>query len=225
MRGLPQFIAILAPGLECLFAGPSPEQIKPYRELIQTYCVTCHNNKAKTGGLTLESLDLTNVPSHATLWEQVIGKLESYAMPPAGPPKPADADRRKLISWLETSIDTTAARNPNPGRTVVHRLNRTEYANAIRDLLDIEIDGSALLPPDDSGFGFDNIADVLSVSPMLTERYLSAARKVSRLAVGDPAVLPRRPSRSISSLDRTTAPAKTSLSAREGAWPCTTFFP
>ena len=190
MRGLLQLIALLALVLECQFAGPSSEQIRPYRELIQTYCFGCHNDSAKTGGLTLQSVDLTHVAGHADVWEKVIGKLESNAMPPPGAPKPADAECRKLILWLEASIDAAAARNPDPGRMVVHRLNRSEYVNSIRDLLDIDIDGASLLPPDDSGFGFDNIADVLSISPMLTERYLSAARKVSRQAVGDPTIRP-----------------------------------
>ena len=168
----------------------APEDANPYRALLDRYCVGCHNLKTQTGGLTLEGADLTDVSARAAVWEHVIRKVRTNAMPPAGVPRPNPSDRRAFLRWLETSIDRAAAAKPNPGRTITHRLNRTEYANAIRDLTGMEIDGAAFLPPDDSGFGFDNIGDVLSVSPMLTERYLSAARKISRAAVGDPAIRP-----------------------------------
>jgi len=138
----------------------------------------------------LDEVDVSNPPAAAEIWEKVIGKLRSNAMPPQGLPRPDKTAREAFVRYLETSLDRAAAATPNPGRTVVHRLNRAEYENAIRDLLDLRIDAASLLPSDDSGFGFDNIADVLSVSPMLTERYLSAARKISRLAVGDPALQP-----------------------------------
>jgi hypothetical protein len=168
----------------------TPEDANPYRALLDHYCVGCHNVKSQTGGLTLEGADLTNVSAHAAIWEKVIRKLRTNAMPPPGLPRPNPSDQQAFLTWLETSIDRAAATEPNPGRTITHRLNRTEYANAVRDLIGIEIDGAAFLPPDDSGFGFDNIGDVLSVSPMLTERYLAAARKISRAAVGDPAIRP-----------------------------------
>lgn len=162
----------------------------PQRQLLNRYCVSCHNERAKTAGLMLDKADLTNVPAGAEIWEKVIRKLRSNAMPPQGVPRPDKATSDAFVSWLETTLDRDAKQHPNPGRTPIHRLNRFEYANAIRDLLGLEIDSTALLPPDDSGFGFDNNADVLSVSPMLTERYLSAARKISRIAVGDPNIHP-----------------------------------
>jgi hypothetical protein len=160
------------------------------RIAVDRYCVTCHNDRLRTAGLTLEKTDFTNIPGDAEKWENVIAKLRGNSMPPAGLPRPDDASRKALIGWLESSIDRAAAANPKPGRTVLHRLNRAEYGNAVRDLLGMETGAATLLPPDDSGFGFDNIADVLSVSPMLTERYLAAARKISRAAVGDVAIRP-----------------------------------
>ncbi len=163
---------------------------KSFHAFLQQYCFACHNERAKTAGLSLEKLDLANLPDNAEVWERVIRKLRGNAMPPAGLPRPDRAVSENFIGWMETSLDRAAASNPNPGRAVVHRLNRAEYANAIRDLLAVDIDAGSLLPADDSGFGFDNNADVLSVSPMLTERYLSAARKISRLAVGDPLIHP-----------------------------------
>ena len=161
-----------------------------YRALLVQYCVGCHNAKNKTGGLTLENADLADVPAHAAVWEKVIGKLRANAMPPRGAPRPNSAERQAFVTYLETSIDRAAEKRPDPGRTITHRLNRTEYGNAVRDLLALEIDADTFLPADDSGFGFDNIGDVLSVSPMLAERYLSAARKISRAAVGDPGIRP-----------------------------------
>jgi Protein of unknown function (DUF1592)/Protein of unknown function (DUF1588)/Protein of unknown function (DUF1587)/Protein of unknown function (DUF1595)/Protein of unknown function (DUF1585)/Planctomycete cytochrome C len=158
--------------------------------LVDKYCVTCHNQRTKVAELTLDKTDVANPPAAAETWEKVIGKLRSNAMPPPGLPHPDKMTRDAFVKYLETSIDRAATTKPNPGRTVLHRLNRAEYANAIRDLFGIDIDASSLLPADDSGFGFDNIADVLSISPMLTERYLAAARKISRLAVGDPTIQP-----------------------------------
>ncbi len=182
-------------GLSCVLALEAatpavPPAAKPYRALLDQYCVTCHNARAKTAGLMLDESDLSNLPAGAEVWEKVIRKLRGDAMPPPGLPRPDKAARDGFVSWLETSLDRAAAAHPDPGRTAVHRLNRAEYANAIRDLLALEIDGASLLPPDDSGYGFDNNADVLSVSPMLAERYLSAARKISRIAVGDPTLRP-----------------------------------
>jgi len=162
-------------------AAPSPQ-----RALLDKYCVTCHNDRAKTGGLTLEKLDVTNIPANAETWEMVIRKLRVGAMPPSGMPKPSAPEVSALLSSLESSLDKAYAANPNPGRATLHRLNRTEYANSVRDLLALDVDASTLLPPDDESYGFDNNADVLGVSPSLLERYVSASRKVSRLAVGDP---------------------------------------
>jgi hypothetical protein len=158
----------------------------PQSALLNKYCVTCHNDRAKTGGLTLEKIDVANIPANAETWEMVIRKLRVGAMPPAGMPKPSPSDVSTLISSLETSLDKAYAANPNPGHATLHRLNRTEYTNSIRDLLSLDVDASTLLPPDDESYGFDNNADVLGVSPVLLERYVSASRKVSRLAIGDP---------------------------------------
>ena len=160
---------------------PPPAQA----ELLRTYCVTCHNQRLQTAGLALDTLDIEDAGAAAGVWEKVVARLRSGAMPPVGRPRPDAVDRAALVSWLETSIDRAAASAPNPGRPAVHRLNRAEYVNAIRDLLAIEVDAAALLPADDSGYGFDNIGDVLSFSPALLERYISAAKKISRLAVGE----------------------------------------
>ncbi len=157
-----------------------------YRALLGRYCITCHNENLKTAGLVLSSVDVENVPSGAAVWEKVMRKLRARAMPPAGMPRPDEAAYDSFATYLETELDRAAAAHPNPGRPLAHRLNRAEYSNAVRDLLALDVNGDALLPADDSGYGFDNIADVLSVSPMLLERYLAAARKWSRLAVGRP---------------------------------------
>jgi hypothetical protein len=161
------------------------------RALLDRYCVTCHNQRTRSGGLTLDGADLANLATNTVIWEKVVRKLRVGLMPPAGRPRPEKATYERFAGWLEHSIDrAAAAKGPNPGRPAVHRLNRVEYTNAIRDLLDLEIDAKAILPPDDSGFGFDNIADVLSVSPALLDRYLSAAQRISRTAVGDPTMRP-----------------------------------
>jgi hypothetical protein len=156
------------------------------RALLDKYCITCHSDRAKTGGLTLEKIDVANIPANAETWEKVIRKLGVGAMPPAGMPKPSATEVSGLVSSLQTSLDKAYAANPNPGHATLHRLNRTEYANSVRDLLALDVDASTLLPPDDESYGFDNNADVLGVSPSLLERYVSSSRKVSRLAVGDP---------------------------------------
>ena len=160
------------------------------RAVVNRYCVTCHNQKVKTAGLMLDKADIENVPAGAELWEKVIRKLRTGSMPPAGVPRPDKATYDALVTYLETTIDRAAAAHPNPGTPTVHRLNRFEYANAVRDLVDVDVDAKALLPADDAGYGFDNNGDVLSVSPALMERYMAAARKVSRLAVGNAAAPP-----------------------------------
>ena len=175
-------------------AGAASAQPPDDRALLARYCVGCHNDRTLTAGVSLQGVDLDRVGEHAAeveLWEKVVRKLRARAMPPAGRPRPGEAEYEGFVARLEAAIDAAAAARPNPGRRpAVHRLNRAEYANAVRDLLALDVDTRALLPADDSGYGFDNIADVLSVSPMLTERYLSAARKISRLAVGDPNLAP-----------------------------------
>jgi hypothetical protein len=165
---------------------PASAGVAEYKAVVNQYCVTCHNEALKTGGLSLEKMDFSNVGAGAETWEKVVSKLRSGMMPPQGKPRPDDVTRLKLASWLETSLDRSALTTPNPGRPLLHRLNRAEYANAIRDLLALEVDAATLLPPDDSGYGFDNNADTLGISPVLLERYLSAAGKISSLATGDP---------------------------------------
>jgi mono/diheme cytochrome c family protein len=161
-----------------------------YRAVLDRYCVTCHNGRLKTADLMLDAMDVANPPAGAEVWEKVITKLRGRAMPPPNMRRPDNATLDAFATYLETAIDRAAATHPDPGRPALHRLNRAEYVNAVRDLLALDVDGSALLPVDDSGYGFDNNGDVLSVSPTLLERYLSAARKISRIAVGDPNVRP-----------------------------------
>ena len=160
------------------------------RALLDKYCVTCHNARTRTAGLTLDTTDVSRVGEGAAIWEHVVRRLRADAMPPAGQPRPDAATSRAFVSWLETELDRAAVAEPNPGRSTIHRLNRAEYVNAIRDLLGIEVDAHALLPADDEHHGFDNIAEVLSVSPTLIERYLAAARHISQLAVGDVGLRP-----------------------------------
>jgi mono/diheme cytochrome c family protein len=177
---------------------PSPQSRLPQkavlaaeaRQSIDKYCVTCHNDKLRTGGLSLQGADLSDVAKGAETWEKVIRKLRVGAMPPQGMPRPDAATLDGVATYLETELDRAYATKPNPGRTSMHRLNRAEYANAIRDLLALDIDTTALLPPDDESDGFDNIADVLKVSPSLMERYLSASWNISRLAIGDKRIVP-----------------------------------
>jgi len=164
----------------------SAQQVSPQHALINQYCVTCHNERAKTAGLMLDKVDIDHAGEHAEVWEKVVRKLRGGMMPPQGVPRPEQAKIDGLITWLQASLDRAQAEHPDPGRAPLHRLNRTEYANAIRDLLGLKVDVSALLPADDESNGFDNIAEVLRVSPSLLEAYLSASREVSSLAVGDP---------------------------------------
>ncbi|HWF08423.1 MAG TPA: DUF1592 domain-containing protein [Bryobacteraceae bacterium] len=158
------------------------------RALLDKYCVTCHSDKLKTGGLSLQSADLAKIAENAETWEKVIQKLRVQAMPPLGMPRPDKTMIDGFAASLETAIDKSASARPNPGHSSLHRLNRSEYANAIRDLLALDVDTATLLPPDDESYGFDNIADVLKTSPSLLERYMSASWNISRLAVGDPAI-------------------------------------
>ena len=160
------------------------------RALLDRYCVTCHNQRLRTGGLALDALDLSRVGDAPAIWERVVLKLRGGMMPPAGRPRPDRQTYDGLRAWLEAELDRAAAARLEPGRVPTHRLNRAEYANAVRDLLALEVDAAALLPADDTGHGFDNLAGTLALSPVLMERYLSAARRISRLAVGDPAIGP-----------------------------------
>jgi cytochrome c5 len=167
--------------------SPSSGAVPPvssHRRVIDRYCVTCHNQKLKTAGLMLDAADVNNPGEGAEVWEKVVRKLRAGMMPPPNMPQPSMDDRGALLSWLETSLDKAAAANPNPGRTeTLRRLNRTEYQNAIRDLLSVDIDAASLLPPDESGYGFDNVT-VGDLPPALLDRYISAAQKISGLAIG-----------------------------------------
>ncbi|MEP7309452.1 MAG: DUF1592 domain-containing protein [Acidobacteriota bacterium] len=169
---------------------PVPAAAQPYREVLDRYCVTCHNQRAKEppGQITLDNLDLSHVADAAETWEKVVRRLHAGTMPPQPARRPDSATYERLIGWLEGELDRASAAAPNPGRPVLHRLNRAEYANAIRDVLAVDVDVASMLPPDDAAYGFDNISDVLGVSPSLQERYLTAAKKVSALAVGDTSV-------------------------------------
>jgi hypothetical protein len=149
------------------------------------YCDTCHSGPKARAKLNVETLDLANLDVNGATWEKVLRKLRSREMPPTGAPRPDNATYDLLVKAIETERDRVAETKPNPGRPTLHRLNRAEYANAVRDILAVDIDAVDLLPADDIGYGFDNIGDVLTVSPSLLERYLLAASKISRQAVGD----------------------------------------
>ena len=176
-------------GATAAAAGPQQQAeavsaVSSERALLDQYCVTCHSDRLETGGLSLESVDVTDVAAHPDVWERVVRKLRAGAMPPRLRPRPDRATSDQLVTSIETALDRAAAQTPNPGRTeTFRRLNRTEYQNAVRDLLALDIDVTALLPRDDVSFGFDNV-NAGGLSPTLMERYLSAAQKVSRLAVG-----------------------------------------
>jgi len=164
-------------------AQPAAASAGAQRALLDKYCVSCHSDRLKMANLSLQNADLTQVPAHADVWEKVIRKLRAGVMPPPDVPRPALAEYEGLRDWLEAEVDRAAGK-VSPGSVVLHRLNRTEYANAIRDLLDLRVDVSTLLPPDDSANGFDNIAGSLTISPTLIESYATAAARISRMAIG-----------------------------------------
>ena len=181
--------------LFCMVAGMSTasaatDDAAQYRAVLDQYCVSCHNDRAKTGGLSLQTVDLAQAPANADVLEKVIRKVHGGMMPPAGLPRPDKAVADGLVTWLRSTLDQAAEAHPYPGRPLLQRLNRAEYANAIRDLLGLEVDVSTLLPPDNSGYGFDNVTDVLGVSPLLLESYLNTAMKITSLAIGDPKARP-----------------------------------
>jgi mono/diheme cytochrome c family protein len=168
----------------------APAHLGTFAPLINTYCVACHNQRVKTAGITFDDADLGDVSKDAELWEKAARKLRGGMMPPPGARRPDPAAVETFVSALEGSLDAAAARNPNPGRVALHRLNRVEYANAIDDLLGIRIDANALLPKDDEADGFDNVASVLTVSPSFLDQYISAARVVTARAMGNAAARP-----------------------------------
>src|SRR5256712_2790373 len=173
------------------YASPASAQSpQTDRTLLDTYCVTCHNQKTAVAGLMLDKVDAAKAGQDPAVWEKVVHKLRSRALPPPGRPRPDAPSYQALITHLESELDRAASARPNPGRPAIRRRNRTEYANAIRDLLGVDINAEALLPVDEVDQGFDNIGDALSVTPVLLERYLSAARVISRMAVGEPKARP-----------------------------------
>ena len=178
-----------APTVQAVSAG-SASPATDARAFLDRHCVACHNDRLRTANLLLDEADVAHIGAGAATWEKVVGKLRSGAMPPAGRRRPEPAALDSFVTWLETELDSYAAAHPNPGRVADHRLNRFEYGNAIRDLLALEIDTDELLPADESDQGFDNIAEVLSMSPTLLGRYMFAARRISQLAVGDPTIGP-----------------------------------
>ena len=169
----------------------SATDTSPARALVKTYCVSCHNQRVKTAGLALDNVDADHLSNSADTWEKVVVKLRSRAMPPPAARRPDNTTYDRVATWIENELDRAAEAHVNPGRTAeLHRLNRTEYANAVRDLLGVEIDPKAMLPPDEQAFGFDNNADALSMQPALLDRYLAAAAKIARIVVGDPTIPP-----------------------------------
>jgi len=161
-----------------------------HQAVLSKYCYVCHNDKLRSGGLVLTTLDISAPAKNSESWEKVIRKLGTGAMPPPGMPRPDKATAAGLRRYLETELDGAALAHPNPGIPGLQRLNRAEYTNAIRDLLALDIDGASLLPPDTAGYGFDNNADALTLSPALTERYLNAAAKISQTALERPRGMP-----------------------------------
>ncbi len=169
--------------------APTPEASAPvmpadHQKLLNQYCTACHNNKLKTAGMSVQALDPSNLPANLPTWEKILRRLSLGEMPPRGMPRPPKEQIAGFTSWLSAGLDANAAAHPNPGTIAIHRLNRVQFGNAVRDLLDLDVDFSGELPADDTGYGFDDIADLLTVSPTLIDRYVAVASKISRLATG-----------------------------------------
>ena len=183
-------VALPAAGKPAVSQPAAASPAAAQQAVLSKYCYVCHSDKLKSGGLALTALDISAPAKNIESWEKVIRKLGTGAMPPAGMPRPDKAAADGLRRYLETELDRAALAHPNPGRPGLQRLNRAEYTNAIRDLLALDIDGASLLPPDTAGYGFDNNADALRLSPALTERYLNAAAKISQIALERPRGVP-----------------------------------
>jgi len=179
------FLVIAASG-----KAQTSQPVDSFQAQVKQYCATCHNDRLRTAGVSFDGLNLSKVGDNSALLERVLRKVKTGQMPPAGMPRPDAKRTADFGNWLEAALDADAAARPNPGHPGVHRLNRAEYGNAIRDIFALDVEAGSQLPVDDSGYGFDNIGDVLSVSPALLDRYLSVGRKVARLAVGDPGMKP-----------------------------------
>ena len=185
-------LAVVSSGSRNLAAVPPAPQggaqaSTPYKALVDQYCVTCHNQRSKTANVMFDTMDLSDLTKDAKIWERAVRKLRGGMMPPPGARQPERAAIEAFASWLEDTLDHAAATNPNPGFVPVHRLNRAEYANAVEEILAVRVDPSALLPADDISAGFDNIANVLKVSPSFLDQYISAARFVATQAIGEKA--------------------------------------
>jgi hypothetical protein len=189
-------LSVASPGTQSLSPRPSAPQRtiestpSPHAQLVTKYCVTCHNERTRTADLALDAADFASIPANAQVWEKVIRKVRAGMMPPVGMPRPEQAALDGFVAHLERTIDAAALAAPTLRRAALHRLNRAEYGNAIRDLLAMEVDVTALLPADEEAYGFDNIADVQANSPALMERYLTAAARVASLAVGSASITP-----------------------------------
>jgi mono/diheme cytochrome c family protein len=213
-------LAILLSGSSQLGAAPpqaaqqkgAAPAADPHRAMLDQYCVTCHNQRAKTAGLMFDKMDLANAGQDGEIWEKAIRKLRGGMMPPPGSKRPDPAAVESFVSFLETTLDKAAAANPDPGNVALHRLNRSEYSNAMRDLFAIDVDAATLLPTDDISGSFDNIANVLKVSPSFLDQYITAAREVTRLAIGTP--MPAGPAKV--TLRGTDASLEAPLGARGG---------
>ncbi|WP_321476665.1 DUF1592 domain-containing protein [uncultured Paludibaculum sp.] len=204
--------AILASGARLAWpAADPPEQDRVFQEqvrpFLKQYCAGCHNARVKTAGIAVDGFsDASSIAAHNGEWEKILRKLRTGEMPPTGLPRAPQGRTDSIVAWVGGELDRAAERNPDPGRVTVHRLNRAEYNNAVRDLLNLEFRPADDFPADDSGYGFDNVADVLSLPPVLMEKYLRAAGKVSREALGRVRYEPV--------LDRVNAPRDTPQSAR-----------
>ncbi|MGD0136129.1 MAG: DUF1587 domain-containing protein, partial [Bryobacteraceae bacterium] len=186
MKRLIYLSVLLGSGFAGTFERASAEDGPgQYRTLLATYCVTCHNARLKTGGLVLEGLDIQSPGNHAYIWERALRKLRAHQMPPPGLPQPAQKDADSFIAWMEGALDAHA-KGPTAGYVPIERLNRTEYAASVRMLLAVQVNAKEVLPQDIRVEGFDNIADALSVSPAFLDQYITAARQVARVALGNP---------------------------------------
>src|SRR5580704_4331330 len=180
-------VAVSLASVAPVFAATPQASLSAQRAMLDHYCVTCHNQKAKTANVMFDTMDLAQVGKDAEVWERAVRKLRGGMMPPPGMPRPDTATVNSFVTFLETSLDRAALASPNPGSVALHRLNRAEYQNAMKDVLGVDVDAAALLPRDDISNGLDNIANVLKVSPSFLDQYIAAARAVSRLAISHPA--------------------------------------
>ena len=194
IRGLTPILLIVGLGTPCRAQDPvapstgggSPAERAITERFVERYCVACHNGDEKAGGLTLDAIDAGAIDRRPEVWEKVVRKLAARQMPPPGRRRPGERDYDAAVSAIAEALDREAAAHPDPGRTdTFRRLNRTEYQNAIRDLLALDVDAASMLPGDESSHGFDNVT-VGDLSPTLLDRYITAAQKIARLAVGSP---------------------------------------